>query len=96
MTLDGFDAVLPTFALLARFRLEPGMTATDLVGRLTSAEMPFHEVAVERVEPDGTVLVEVRFVEASVDGHTAVGGLYETLSAAGLVPDEVWLDRTVA
>jgi hypothetical protein len=99
VTTDGFDAVLPTYALMARFRLEgsdPVAAPRHVVERLTAAEMPFHEVEVERTEPDGTVLVVVRFVEASVDGSTAVAGLYDTLRAAELDPDEVWVDREFA
>ena len=37
----------------------------------------------------------VRFVLVSVDGHTAVLGLDETLRAAGLSPDEVWAGNQV-
>lgn len=96
MTTESFEEVLGTYSLLARFRvpdadeqLAPGQVAQ----RLTATDLAFHEVDVERVEPDGTVLVVVRFVEASVDGETALAGLFETLSAAGLSPDEVWLER---
>ena len=99
MSLDSFDAVLPTFALLARFVVEggaPGDATRHVAERLTAAELPFHEVEVERTEPDGTVLVVVRFVETSVDAQTAIAGLYETIRASGLAPDEVWLDREFA
>ena len=92
MSLDSFDAVLPTFALMARFRNTPDV----VVEQLTAAELPFHEVSVERTEFDGTVLVVVRFVEASVDGSTAVAGLYETLHDVALDLDEVWVDREFA
>lgn len=99
MTADSFDAVLPTYALMARFCVptsDQDAAPRHVVERLTAAEMPFHEVEVERVEEDGTVLVVVRFVEASVDGSTAVAGLYETLRAASLDPDEVWVDGEFA
>lgn len=96
---DSFDAALPTYALLASFTV-PGASASDaerdVVSRLSSAEEPFHEVRVERREDDGTWKVAVRFVLASVDGRTAIAGLHETLTAAGLSPDEVWLDKQVA
>lgn len=97
--LDSFDLVLPTFALLASFTVL-GETASDadreVVSRLSAAKQPFHEVTVERREDDGTWKVAVRFVLASLDGQTAVSGLHETLTAAGLAPDEVWLDKQVA
>lgn len=96
---DSFDAALPTYALLASFTV-PGQSASDadraVVSRLSAAEQPFHEVRVERREDDGSWKVAVRFVLASVDGQTAVAGLHETLMAAGLAPDEVWLDKQVA
>jgi hypothetical protein len=88
------EPVLPTFALFARFpvRAESEREAIDaVVTQLTAAEEPFHEIELERRDPDGTWLVVVRFVTVSVDGHTAVVGLDETLRSAGLAPDEVWL-----
>lgn len=93
--LDGLgdtdDVVLPTYAVLARFReiATDGETAARrVVERLTAAQEPFHEVT---VHPDGDEhLVVVRFVLVSVDAGTAVAGLSETLAAAGLRPDEVW------
>ena len=41
-------------------------------------------------------MVVARFVLVSIDGHTAVGALHETLLAAGLVPDEIWVDRQLS
>ncbi len=93
------DPVLPTYALFARFRQQAADEPTAVravVERLTAAEEPFHEVEVERVEDGGLHLIVVRFVLVSVDGETAVNGLHATLVAAGLEPDEVWLDRQVA
>lgn len=101
--LDGLpdvdEPVLPTFALFARF---PVLAVSEkdaietVAASLTTAEEPFHELEVERQEPDGTWLVVARFVLVSVDGHTAVVGLHETLRTAGLAVDEVWADRQVA
>ena len=89
------DPVLPTFAVLARFATTAGgpeAAVRDVVGRLTAAAEPFHEVTVER-QDGNVVLVVARFVLVSVDAHTAVTGLHETLTAAGVAPDEVWADR---
>jgi hypothetical protein len=96
---DTHEIALPTFAVLARFCQEAadGTGAVRaVVARLTAAEEPFHEVEVERQEGEGSWMVVARFVIVSVDGHTALTGLVETLAAAGLTPDEVWLDRQVS
>lgn len=97
--LDTTELALPTYAVLARFRAT-GSSSEDavrsVVTALTDADEPFHEVQVERQEEDGTWMVVVRFVLVSIDGHTAVVGLHETLTAAGLAPDEVWADRQVS
>ena len=93
------DAPLPTFALLARFEVQQadGQAAVEVVRRLlTTADEPFDDVVVEREDAPGTYYVMARFVLSSVDGETAVMGLFETLRAAGLDPDEVWLDAQVA
>lgn len=93
------DLALPTYEVLARFRssatTEPEATA-EVTQRLTAAQEPFHEVTGERQEEDGTWLVVVRFVLVSVDAHTAVVGLDETLRSAGLAPDEVWADHQLS
>lgn len=85
--------VLPTYAVLARFR-ETAPSAEEavrgLVARLRAADEPVHEVEVEREEDPGTWLVVARFVLVSVDAGTAVAGLTETLAEAGLEPDETW------
>lgn len=93
------DAPLPTYALLARFRVEQAdeQSAVEAVrGRLRAADEPFDDITVEREDAPGTFYVMARFVLASVDGETAVQGLFETLRAADLDPDEVWLDAKVA
>ncbi|MCU1586953.1 MAG: hypothetical protein JWN31_446 [Frankiales bacterium] len=93
------ETVLPTYELFARFAV-PAVSEREaidaLVTQLTTAHEPFHEITVEREDPSGTWLVAVRFVIVSVDGHTAVLGLDETLRAAGLSPDEVWAGTQVA
>jgi hypothetical protein len=93
------ETVLPTYELYARF---PVQAATEreaidaLVTQLTAAHEPFHEIEAEREDPAGTWLVVARFVIVSVDGHTAVLGLDETLRGAGLAPDEVWAGNQVS
>ncbi len=92
------DAPLPTYALLARFRVEQAdeHAAIEAVRvRLREAEEPFDDITVEREEAPGAYYVMARFVLASVDGETAVMGLFETLRSAQLDPDEVWLDAQV-
>ena len=91
--------VLPTFAVLARFRetaTSPEEAVRGLVTRLRAADEPVHEVEVEREEGPGTWMVVARFVLVSVDAGTAVVGLTETLAAAGLEPDETWSAGQVA
>ena len=92
------EIVLPTYAVLARFRQEAldGEEAIRLVAaRLTAADEPFQEVLVERQDGPRTWMVMARFVVVSIDNHTAVVGVAETLALSGLRPDEVWVDRQV-
>jgi hypothetical protein len=96
---DTTELVLPTFAVLARFREQataPEAAVRAVTARLTEAQEPFHEVDVEREDAPGTYLVVARFVLVSIDGQTALAGLHDTLVAAGLAPDEVWLDGRVS
>ncbi len=96
---DTAEVVLPTFAVLARFResATSGDAAVLAVQtRLTDADEPFDQVVVERQEGHTTWMIVARFVLVSVDGHTAVLGLDETLRGAVLAPDEVWVDRTLS
>jgi hypothetical protein len=85
---------LPSFVVLARFA-EAAPTAEQAEAsvreRLTAARGLYDDVRVERREDDGTWLLEVRFVVVSLDAHTAVEGVSETLTSAGLSPDEVWV-----
>ncbi len=94
------EVVLPTYAVLTQLSHAPGVGPTEAVHDvevdLISHEAPFDTVAVERQEADGSWRLRARFVVVSVDGHTAVEGVHETLIAAGLHPDEVWLDRQIA
>lgn len=90
---------LPTYEVLARFRSTQASeqaAVAEVSQRLSAAEEPFHEVTVERREDDGSFLVVARFVLVSVDAHTAVVGLDETLRAAALAPDEVWADHQLS
>jgi hypothetical protein len=90
---DVFTVGLPAFAVLARFRVSTaaGPEAIRSVRvQLVDAQVPFHEIDVEREDAPGIWMVVARFVLASVDGHTAVAGLHATLLEAGLEPDEVW------
>lgn len=86
--------LLPTFSLLARFVVD-AVTAEDATShvehRLSAVPLPFDQVELERHEDDGSWLVVARFVEPSIDGQTAIIGLHETLTKAGLPPDEVWV-----
>lgn len=93
------EDVLPTFAVLARFaeQAPDGETAVrQVMTRLGEAEEPFHEVRVERQEDATTWMVVARFVMVSVDAGTAVAGVSETLTDAGLRPDEVWAGPRVS
>ncbi|MCW2498568.1 MAG: hypothetical protein JWN87_244 [Frankiales bacterium] len=93
------ELVLPTFAVLARFR-ESAATSDAAVrsvaARLADRDEPFQEVLVERQEGPESWMVVARFVVVSIDAQTAVLGVSETLGGAGLAPDEVWMDRQVA
>ncbi len=92
------EIVLPTYAVLARFRQDApdGDEAVRLVAaRLSAAGEPFQDVLVERQEGPRTWMVVARFVVVSIDGHTAVGGVVETLALSGLDPDEAWVDGQV-
>ncbi|MCU1593564.1 MAG: hypothetical protein JWO12_956 [Frankiales bacterium] len=96
---ESFDVPLPTYSVMARFASDCGTreeAEREVAERLTAAKEPFQDIGVERQEDSGVWLITARFVLVSVDGHTAVVGLHETLGAAGLHPDEVWLDRTLA
>ncbi len=89
------EGVLPSFAVLARFPAvgpDGDAAAAAVRERVTAARGLYDDVRVERQEPDGTWLVEVRFVVVSVDASTAVQGVVETLTAAGPAPDEVWAE----
>ena len=87
------EVALPTVPVLARFRSEaPDAAAAiaDVRLRLAPVRGLHDEVAVERREDDGSWWVAARFVVVSVDVHTAVGGVHQTLADAGIAVDEVW------
>ena len=88
------EVALPTFPVLARFRSDAGDAAAavaDVVARLEPVRGLFDEAFVERREDDGSFWVVARFVTVSVDLHTAVVGVHDTLTGAGVPPDEVWV-----
>lgn len=87
------EVALPTVPVLARFRsVAPDERAAvaEVTERLQPVRGMFDEVVVERREDDGSFWVVGRFVTVSVDAHTAVLGVHETLTSAGVVADEVW------
>ncbi len=92
---DSAEVALPTFVVRARFA-EAAATAEEaeraVRKRLTAARGLYDDVRIERREDDATWLVEARFVVASLDAHSAVLGVSETLADAGAPPDEVWAD----
>lgn len=87
------EVALPTFPVLARLRSSaPDAQAAveDVTAQLAPAAGLYDEVVVERQEDDGSFWVVARFVTVSVDAHTAVLGVHETLSGGGVPVDEVW------
>jgi hypothetical protein len=88
------EVALPTFGVLARLRStaadEPAAVA-EVTGRLAPVAGLFDDVTVERREDDGSWWVVASFVTVSVDAHTAVLGVHDSLSAAGVPVDEVWV-----
>ena len=87
------EVALPTVPVLARLRstaTDADAAVADVRARLAPVRGLYQDVLLERQEDDGSCWVVVRFVTVSVDVHTAVLGVHETLSAAGLPVDEVW------
>lgn len=106
MTSDAVDAALdldetepasvalPTFPVLARLRStapDEDAALADARRRLEAVSGMYDDVAVERREDDGSFWVVARFVTVSVDAHTAVLGVHESLAAAAVPVDEVWV-----
>jgi len=88
------EVPLPTVAVLARFRSDASdavSAVSDVVARIAPVREMYDDVVVERREDDGSFWVVARFVTVSVDAHTAVLGVHETLTSAGLDVDEVWV-----
>jgi hypothetical protein len=88
------EVPLPTVPVLARFRsTAPDVAAavTDVVGRIAPVREMYDDIVVERREDDGSFWVVARFVTVSVDTHTAVLGVHDTLLTEGLEVDEVWV-----
>lgn len=94
---DELDTALPTYAVLAQLSRPAGGSGEDVVraveADLRAADAPYDLVTVERQDDDGTWRLRARFVVVSIDPHTAVAGVHETLVGAGVHPDEVWLDH---
>jgi hypothetical protein len=92
--IPGVDAALPTFVVVARFRRAAADgAAAERALRQELADAQYDDVQVERADDDGTWLLRGRFVVVSIDGHTALTGVHETLHDAGTEVEEVWLDR---
>ena len=87
------EVALPTFFVLARLRsraADARAAIVDVIGQVAASAGLYDDVVVERQEDDGSFWVVVRFVTVSVDAHTAVLGVHETLTAQGVAVDEVW------
>ncbi|MDQ3503697.1 MAG: hypothetical protein M3486_08800 [Actinomycetota bacterium] len=87
------EVALPTFAVLARLRSTAADSAAaiaDVIAQVAPAAGLYDDVVIERQEDDGSFWVVVRFVTVSVDAHTAVLGVHETLTGEGVAVDEVW------
>ena len=94
---EELDTALPTYAVLAQLSRPAGGSGDEAIRSvetdLRAAAAPYDLVTLERQDEDGTWRLRARFVVVSVDGETAVAGVHETLVAAGVHPDEVWLDH---
>ena len=87
------EVALPTFAVLARLRstaADGPAAVADVIRQVAPSAGLYDDVVVERQEDDGSFWVVVRFVTVSVDAHTAVLGVHETLTSQGVPVDEVW------
>jgi hypothetical protein len=88
------EVALPTFPVLARMASaapDEDAALADVSARLAPVAGLFDDVLIERREDDGSWWVVARFVTVSVDAHTAVLGVHESLSTAGVEVDEVWV-----
>ncbi|MDP9100654.1 MAG: hypothetical protein M3N21_00665 [Actinomycetota bacterium] len=93
------DQALPTFAVLVRFlEVAPDReTARDQVTqRLSARGEPFEEVTAAPHAIDGRWVVTARFVVVSVEPHTAVAGVHDSLRRDGVSFQEVWADARCA
>ena len=94
---DPAQVALPTFPVLARLRsaaADEGAAVADAAARLEPARGLYDELWIERREDDGSFWVVARFVTVSVDAHTAVLGVHESLTEAGVAVDEVWVEHS--
>jgi hypothetical protein len=88
------EVALPTFPVLARLAStapDAESAVADVSRRLAPVAGLFDDVLIERQEDDGSWWVVARFVTVSVDAHTAVLGVHESLSLGGVQVDEVWV-----
>jgi hypothetical protein len=86
--------VLPSFAVLARYRraaASPEEAERGVREHLEPVRGLYDDARVEPQDPEGRWPVDVRFVVASVDEDSAVAGVHGTLRDAGVVPDEAWV-----
>ena len=95
---DGTEVVLHSFAVIARFRRAADSAAqaeARVRDDLQVVRGLYDDAKVEPQEPDGRWAVDVRFVVASVDGHTAVEGVHGTLRDNGVPADEAWVAQAL-
>ncbi|CAN5297006.1 hypothetical protein BH24ACT10_BH24ACT10_09280 [soil metagenome] len=88
------EVALPTYPVLARFRSaapDEAQALADARRQLAPVAGMYDDVEVERREDDGSFWVVARFVTVSVDAQTAVLGVHDSLAAAAVPVDEVWV-----
>lgn len=92
---DPPEVALPTFRVLARLQSaapDESAAVADVTARLAPARGLYDEVRVERREDDGSFWVLASFATVSVDAHTAVLGVHDSLVESGVAVGEVWVD----
>lgn len=94
---DSGEIVLPTFVVLARFPSGPDreQALLQVRGMLEPVHELYDDLTVERVEPDGVVMVLARFVTVAITRDEAVNAVHATLTRNGIAPDEAWVDRAL-
>ncbi len=92
-----FEVVLASFVVMARLPQQAEDEQQALLqarGQLEPVADLYDHVMVERVDPDGTVMVVARFVTVALDVSDAVNGVYAQLSEVGVPVDECWVPVT--